>query len=199
MPQWDAIVLAGGRARRLGGIDKPGLTVDGRTLLQAAVEACAGARETVVVGPRRHMSTPVTWALEDPAGGGPVAAVAAGVDVLNPDADVVVLLAADLPAVSASLVERLVAAGAAADTDGAVAVDADGRSQPLLAAYRRAALVHALSELDPPGGRSMRELIAGLALVTVPAGPATADIDTPDDLRRWQSRRQNGDQTWTPG
>jgi molybdenum cofactor guanylyltransferase len=47
------IVLAGGRAARLGGADKPGLVVGGRTLLTAvlAAGAGAGARPVIVVGP----------------------------------------------------------------------------------------------------------------------------------------------------
>ena len=49
------IILAGGRATRLGGADKPGLVVGGRTLLAAVVAAGteAGARRVVVVGPDR--------------------------------------------------------------------------------------------------------------------------------------------------
>ena len=48
------IILAGGRATRLGGADKPGLVVGGRTLLAAVVAAGteAGARRVVVVWPR---------------------------------------------------------------------------------------------------------------------------------------------------
>ncbi len=48
-----AMVLAGGRARRMGGVAKPLLEVGGRTLLDAALDAAwdAGAGETGVVGP----------------------------------------------------------------------------------------------------------------------------------------------------
>ena len=58
------IVLAGGRAVRLGGADKPGLMVGGRTLLAAVLAAGtgAGARPVIVVGPDRPGG---------PAGGGP--------------------------------------------------------------------------------------------------------------------------------
>jgi molybdopterin-guanine dinucleotide biosynthesis protein A len=52
---FDAVVLAGGRAARLGGADKPGLVVGQRTLLGSAVSAVteAGASRVVVVGPQR--------------------------------------------------------------------------------------------------------------------------------------------------
>ncbi|MEU9382801.1 NTP transferase domain-containing protein, partial [Streptomyces sp. NPDC048279] len=42
-PAYDAIVLAGGAARRLGGADKPSVRVGGRPLLDRVLTACAGA------------------------------------------------------------------------------------------------------------------------------------------------------------
>ncbi|NNC11982.1 NTP transferase domain-containing protein [Planctomonas sp. JC2975] len=49
-----AILLAGGRASRMGGIDKPSLKVNGRSLLDAAVAAvtAVGCEAIVIVGPR---------------------------------------------------------------------------------------------------------------------------------------------------
>ncbi|MEE4545309.1 NTP transferase domain-containing protein [Streptomyces sp. V4-01] len=79
---YDAVVLAGGAARRLGGADKPALPVGGRMLLDRVLAACPGARATVVVGPRRPTSRPVRWTREDPAGGGPLPALAAGLAAL---------------------------------------------------------------------------------------------------------------------
>ncbi|NEC15321.1 NTP transferase domain-containing protein, partial [Streptomyces sp. SID8014] len=40
---FDAVVLAGGGARRLGGVDKPGLRVGGRALVDRVLAACAAA------------------------------------------------------------------------------------------------------------------------------------------------------------
>ncbi|WP_157431888.1 NTP transferase domain-containing protein, partial [Actinomadura hibisca] len=42
-PDFDAVVLAGGRARRLGGADKPAALVGGRPLIAWAADAAAGA------------------------------------------------------------------------------------------------------------------------------------------------------------
>lgn len=50
MTAYDAIVLAGGAAKRLGGADKPGVRVGGRALLDRVLGACTGAGTTVVVG-----------------------------------------------------------------------------------------------------------------------------------------------------
>ena len=68
------VVLAGGTAARMDGIDKAGLELDGRTLLDRAVDAFADADEVVVVGPRTVPTPrPVTFTREDPPRGGPVA------------------------------------------------------------------------------------------------------------------------------
>ncbi|MBL0705001.1 NTP transferase domain-containing protein [Sinomonas sp. JC656] len=48
---FDAVVLAGGRASRLGGYPKPQLEYRGATLLEHALRAVARARTVVVVGP----------------------------------------------------------------------------------------------------------------------------------------------------
>ena len=182
---WDAIVLAGGRGRRLGGIDKPALLVGGRSLLDTALAACTGARVTVVVGPRRATVRDVRWTLESPPGSGPLAALAAGVAELGTDASgVVVVLAADLPSVDARVVGRLLAA-ARSSVDGAAVVDGTGRVQPLLAAYRRPALKRALQAVHDPRNRPVRSILDRLRLVAVVDAGAAADIDTPDDLARW--------------
>ncbi|MGW2299809.1 NTP transferase domain-containing protein [Streptomyces sp. NPDC001809] len=80
---YDAVVLAGGAARRLGGADKPGVRVGGRPLLDRVLAACRGAERTVVVGAPRPTVRPVRWTREDPPGGGPLAALDAGVRALG--------------------------------------------------------------------------------------------------------------------
>jgi len=74
---YDAVILAGGRARRLGGLDKPGLDVGARTLVENVVAAVPGARRVVVVGPERGLRK-VIGVREDPPGSGPVPALRAG-------------------------------------------------------------------------------------------------------------------------
>src|SRR3954470_17192435 len=48
---WTAVVLAGGRAARLGGQAKPQLEVGGRSMLAAVLDATSGAAVRIVVGP----------------------------------------------------------------------------------------------------------------------------------------------------
>jgi molybdopterin-guanine dinucleotide biosynthesis protein A len=184
--RYDAVVLAGGAGRRLGGQHKPALRVGGVSMLDRVLAACRGAAETVVVGPTRPTSRPVRWTRELPPGGGPVAAIAAGLAWCR--APLLLVLAADLPFLDSGTLERLVAA--ARCRDGAVLLDADGRVQPLLAAYQRHALEQALAGLGEPANRSVRRLVAGLELARLSdPGQVAFDCDSWADLMRARSRR----------
>ncbi len=72
------MVLAGGRAERLGGEDKAALDVGGATLLERALARLLRRQRVVVVGDERPTARPVLWTREHPAYGGPVAATYAG-------------------------------------------------------------------------------------------------------------------------
>ncbi|MFF3612508.1 DUF6457 domain-containing protein [Streptomyces sp. NPDC002580] len=89
----------------MGGADKPGVRVGGRALLDRVLAACAGATRTVVVAPPRTTARPVEWAREDPPGGGPLAALDAG--LRRTTAPYVVVLSADLPFLEARTVRTL--------------------------------------------------------------------------------------------
>nr|WP_245873856.1 NTP transferase domain-containing protein [Streptomyces phaeoluteigriseus] len=191
----DAVVLAGGGARRLGGADKPGVRVGGRALLDRVLRACAEARTTVVVADPRPTARPVRWAREDPPGAGPVAALGAGLH--HTAADTVVVLSADLPFLAADTVRRLLAALDRQGAEGALLTDADGRDQPLVAAYRTFALRRELSALgEEHGGLTglpLRRLTAGLDLTRVPDPVASFDCDTWDDIAAARARiREHG-------
>ncbi len=164
-PRVGIVVPAGGTGRRLGGADKPGITLGGRTILDRLV-ADLPDWPVVVVGPHRADAglRRVRWAREDPPLGGPAAALAAGVREL-PDVDVVVVLAGDLP-FGATAARRLVDALAdAPQAEAALGLDAAGREQPLAAAYRRTALAERLA--GDQDGRSLRSVTAGLVRVHV--------------------------------
>jgi molybdopterin-guanine dinucleotide biosynthesis protein A len=190
MQRFDAVVLAGGGGRRLGGLDKAALTIGRIPLLDRALDAVAGASRIVVVGPERDVPSGVLVVSDEPAGGGPVSALAAAVSTLR--SELVVVLACDMPFVTSAVVERLLTAceplGADPDVrlvDGALLVDGDGRRQYLAAAYRLPALTRALGDAGSPYGRSMRSLVRRLTVAEVAADPEeTLDIDTWDDVER---------------
>lgn len=203
---YDALVLAGGRARRLGGVSKPDVVVSGRRLLAHVLDAAAtgpggGPRRTVVVAPRSvAVPSGVLRTLEDPPDGGPVAGIAAGLTALGRGdaaeargqgpAPWVLVLACDVPR-AAGAVPRLVEACAGGGaTSGALLVDADGRDQPLVGLYRRADLDRAVTALaarrddGTVRGASVRALLAPLTLTRVPDDASSAaDVDTWDDVR----------------
>jgi molybdenum cofactor guanylyltransferase len=184
-----AIVLAGGRGRRLGGVDKPGLPArDGRSLLDGVLAAVPGVI-VVVVGPTRELAPGIVSVREDPPGGGPAAAVAAGYHALTdlPADGLVAVLAADLPFVTAATVERLRrAVDRHPDAGGAVLVDPDGRRQHLLGVWRRDALSAAIAHRGSWHGASLSGLLARIPVIELMAlGDEAADVDTPADLHRW--------------
>lgn len=191
---YDAIVLAGGAARRLGGADKPALHVGGRALLDRVLDACTDAGTTVVVGGRRPTSRPVRWTREDPPGAGPVAALDAG--LRQTTAELVLVLSADLPFLDRATVRALLDS---AGGDGALLRDPTGRDQPLVAAYRAEPLRREIALLATEhGGLSglpLRALTAelDLAKVTDTAPLASFDCDTWDDLAAARARiREHG-------
>ncbi|MFJ4913235.1 NTP transferase domain-containing protein [Streptomyces sp. NPDC088726] len=196
MTAYDAIVLAGGAAKRLGGADKPGLRVGGRALLDRVLAACSDAGTTVVVGGRRPTVRAVTWAREEPRGGGPLAALGAG--VRHTGAEHLLVLSADLPFLGTETVGSLLAAADRGDTEGAVCTDGDGRDQPLVAVYRAEPLRRELALLAAEhgglAGLPLRLLTRELRLSRVAADPlASFDCDTWEDIASARARiREHG-------
>lgn len=212
---YDVVVLAGGGARRLGGVDKTQLTVGGRTLLDRVLAAASGARQVIVVGPERPIAPPaaalsvttagqaepaeaavsaapgaarpIRWTLEEPPGGGPLAGLAAALELDECSSPVVVALAADLPFMHRQLVERLVEATAAPETDAVALTDAEGQVQPLAAAYRREPLAAVLDAIGDPQNLGFRPLLSRLRIDIVTDARAATDCDTPEDLRRLEN------------
>lgn len=185
---FDAIVLAGGRGSRLGGIDKPAISVGGRRMLDIALAAVAGARQVVVVGPV-EVPDGVLRTREDPPFGGPVAGVEAGFAILLGHARWTLLLAADLPDAEAA-VAVLRQARPDADHDGVCLVDGDQRLQWLLGCYRTPALARRLAERGDPPLTAMHLLLSPLNLLAVEPGAASVeDLDTPADADRWAGEK----------
>lgn len=181
-----AVIVAGGRGNRLGGVDKPGLTVAGRSLLDRALESVPGA-QTVVVGPKRVLPPGVSGVLEDPPGSGPASAIVAGLAALPVSDGLVAVVAADLPGVSVAVVRRL--ADAVQGGPGAILTDPSGGAQWLLGVWRQEPLRAAVAIRGSWVDASVRSLLAPLNPVLVPAlADEHADLDTPEDRRSWEAR-----------
>ncbi|WP_104168743.1 molybdenum cofactor guanylyltransferase [Arthrobacter sp. SX1312] len=192
-PRFDAVILAGGRSSRLGGVPKAGLVVEGVTLLERTCAALADAGQMVVVGPDpradggRAMPGAPSFVREEPAFTGPAAALVAGfrTGAGRRRAPWCAVVACDMPRV-AELVDVLLAEAAADEDASLVAVDG-GRAQPLAALYRSddlAAAVDAILATGTADNLSMRSLLASVRTRPVPVPPGTThDVDTWADAR----------------
>ncbi len=178
-PGFDAIVLAGGAAHRMDGVDKPMLEIAGRPMLVRVLDAVARAQRRIVVGPRREVGVDAVWCREDPPGGGPVAAIEAALPHVH--AGSVLVLAGDLPWIAAAigpLRDALPESGA----DVAM-LATDGHPNYLAAAWRTGALRDAMRSIATPAGASMRTLVAGVRSISVDdAGHWGDDCDTWADV-----------------
>lgn len=183
------IVLAGGESRRFGS-DKLVAVLDGRTLLEHALDGIPAGTPIAVVGPERPLTRAVTFLREDPPGGGPAAGLITGLRwALDQHAAVIAILPGDAPAgglAAMRLVDALVNAGTG--TDAVVAADAQGREQVLQLALRPVT-AKTLVELAGPGageGESVRRMLSRLEphphRVELP-DDLTSDIDTTAQLR----------------
>ncbi|UQU65028.1 NTP transferase domain-containing protein [Couchioplanes caeruleus] len=187
-----AVVLAGGAARRMGGADKAAIPVAGQSMLTRVLAAVHDADPQVVVG-RVPPDLPVQVAstTEDPPGGGPVAATAAGLALVPEGVSFTALLAADLPLLTGEAIDVLRLTVESAPLQGAVYRDAEGRRQTLCGVWRTTALREAVAKLaEERGGlhgASMHALLDHLRFIEVswrrPGPPPWFDCDTDDDLR----------------
>ena len=186
-----AAILAGGRARRLGGVDKGRLLVGGRTILHRQIDLLRGLVDRVVVvtsEPDRYADLGVTVVPDAIPGSGSLGGIytairAAGTPVL--------VLACDMPFLTAPFLARVLEAGQ--DVDVALPRGPDGY-HPLCACYAPACADHirrrieagALKVLDLLTDVRVRELGPGDIEAFDPDGLLLLNINTPDDLARAQ-------------
>ena len=179
-PTLRALVLAGGRSTRLAGRHKPAIPVGGVPIVARVIAALrtAGA-DPLVVGDPAGVPDGVPVIREDPPLAGPLAAVAAGIAALDAARDgVVLLIGGDMPYLTPRTLRAL------AERAPAIAIDPDGREQPLCAAWPEPLLRERLAALGDPTNRPLRLLDDGSARARVPIGAREAmDVDTPALLR----------------
>jgi len=185
-----AVILAGGRGRRLGGACKPLLLVDGRRIIdrQLAVLrplfahlAIAGDDAAAFAG-----ALPV---LRDRAGAGlgPLGGLDAALAWLPAEVSSVVCVAGDMPYLAPELLVRL----RDADPAALAVVPRTARGlEPLCARYHRA-LAPAITRQLARGDRAMHALLGRVPCTFVeepelgrldPTGRAFVGINTPEDL-----------------
>ena len=228
-PGRSLVIVAGGRARRLGR-GKPLVEIGGRAILLRILDATSHIADVVLAvrevppferalaadgwepGEAGAARPPGAVALRHPSGRGlvvvpdpvsdlgPLAGLASGLAAAR--SPICVVLAGDLPFVTAALVDRLTERLARAPECDAVVPRARDRAQPLCAAYRRGVrdiAARLLAEGSEGNGPSpaMMGLLDRLRVSYVGADDlpgvgdleaATRGVDSPGDLA-WATRR----------
>ena len=190
----DSIVVAGGMATRMGGLDKAMLTLglSGKTLLEDVITACPG--KVFVVGYPREIvvegNDEVTWVDDLNPAGGPAAGIWSGLS--NVTSDYVFISAAD-QTLSNETVTRIVSA--AQGNDGAWAIRADGSGQPLCACVRTGMMRDLLAPTQGINQSPLR-LLSALNMVGVNVNPdQVVDFDTWQDVAKAVKGSDAMDQT----
>ncbi|MEW5991244.1 MAG: molybdenum cofactor guanylyltransferase [Chloroflexota bacterium] len=188
------IVLAGGRSSRFGS-DKLVAELDGRPLLHHAIEALAAVTERIVVVAAPDANPNLPGGLDarvrivhDPEPfGGPLAGLAAGLAAVETATALVV--GGDMPRMVPAVLRRL--ATTTGPTRPAVHLEIPGRLHPLPMAVDVEAAGQSAVVVLGRGDRALRELLAELHAVAIPAlvwlvlDPRAAtivDVDRPADL-----------------
>lgn len=176
---WDAIVLAGGRGSRLGGVDKAALELNGETLLARTLRAVSGASRVVVAGDPRPVPDGTIVVQEEPRFAGPAAAIGAAMTEVR--APYVFLVGCDHPFL-ADAVDLLLDE---ASGDGVIAIDGDGRRQYLMSVIDSSALRASIAAQATLVDLPVRTLLVPLELMEI-AIPVRAalDIDTWHDQEK---------------
>jgi molybdopterin-guanine dinucleotide biosynthesis protein A len=187
-----AIVLAGGRSSRFGR-DKLAEPMDGRPMLERAIEAVGKVATDVVVvaAPDVAHAIPsgVAVARDRRAYEGPLAGLATGLAALQREVELVIVVGGDMPTLVPAVLTRLLGLVDAAD---AVVLEDDEGPRPLPMAARRSIVQPVADRLLAAGERRLRALLAELdAVVAIhpatwrvddPAGETLRDVDVPEDL-----------------
>ena len=161
---WSAAILAGGQARRFGGRDKGALVVDGRSILDRQLAELTTLTEDVMIVGGPAAAPPRARRVADRVPGhGPLGGLHAALSEGTGDATIVI--ACDMPYVSAALLGHLLAL--TREADAVVPRTARGY-HPLCAAYTRACLAPAAARLAD-GRLTMSDLFEDVRVRVVTA------------------------------
>ena len=160
---WSGAILAGGQARRFGGRDKGSLVVEGQSILERQLAVLAALTDDILVVGAPDAPYPARPVPDLVPGCGPLGGLHAALDRARGDATIVI--ACDMPYLSAPLLEHLLML--TSDADAVVPRTARGY-HPLCAAYTRACLAPAAARLSE-GRLKMVELFDDVRVRVVTA------------------------------
>jgi molybdopterin-guanine dinucleotide biosynthesis protein A len=180
------LVLAGGMGRRMGGVDKGLVLLDGRPMVAHVIERLTRQVGAIVINANQNVEQYAALGypvVSDSIGGfaGPLAGLHAG--LLAAQTPYVATAPCDSPFLPLDLVSRLAAGLASAQAQLAVA-HTFAQPHPVFALVSREVLPHLSAFLDG-GGRKIDAWYATLRVVPVQfddAEDAFRNINTPDEL-----------------
>jgi molybdenum cofactor guanylyltransferase len=187
------VVLAGGRARRMGGADKGSIRIGGRAILERVLERLRPQCQTLVINANAdtdaaHLRSAGVAVVADsvPDRPGPLAGVLAGLDWAAANAaeiEWVVTAPSDAPFLPHDLVAGLHRARDYADVQIACAVSR-GRRHPVVALWPVALREHLRRALTHEGVRKVEDWAARFTVVAAewPASPVDPffNVNTPE-------------------
>lgn len=163
-----AVVLAGGLARRMGGVDKGLVKLGGQPMIAHVIAAIRPAVDALVINANRNADAYAAFGapvVADRLTGhlGPLAGLSAGIAAL--DTDRVLLCPCDSPFIVTELVTRLAAVAERPEVDIAVAHDG-ARMQPVFCIVDRR-VAPSLDAFLASGERKIDRWFAAEAIETV--------------------------------
>jgi molybdopterin-guanine dinucleotide biosynthesis protein A len=193
-----AAILAGGRARRMQGLDKSALDIGGRSILSREINVLqALTSELLIVGdPRRLAETGVRVVLDRIPGAGPLGGLHTA--LLETTSPYLVLVACDMPFLDVPFLRHLVSRVQEAQAEVGVPRTADGY-HPLCAVYART-LLPRVAERVARQDLEMAGLIRATHRVEIgpdelvrfdPEALMLCNVNTPHDYRQACSRAFN--------
>jgi molybdopterin-guanine dinucleotide biosynthesis protein A len=187
---WTGAILAGGRARRLGGLDKGALPIGERSILDRQLEVLRTLTPHILVvghDDPRYREAGASVVMDRIAGAGSLGGLYTA--LMAAPTQQTVVMACDMPFLTASFLAHLAARGAG--VDAAIPRDARGW-HPLAAAWSRSAAPRLRARIDA-GALRIVDVIAELDVREIgpdelapfdPDGRLLVNINTPDDYAR---------------
>lgn len=193
MIPWTAAILAGGQARRLGGIDKSALVVGARSILDRQLTLLGElTRHLLIVTNDRSRVLPVDVPVVVDRIGGAGALGGLYTALVEAPTEQVLVIACDMPFLTAPFLQFLVERGR--NTDAAIPRDEHGR-HPLCASYARRTAPHFHARIKAGDLRigealmdlTVREVGPGDLAPFDPDGRLLLNVNTPEDYQRARS------------
>ena len=183
-----AVILAGGRSRRMGR-DKAELEFNGIRFLDKLACELSGFPELLISVNEKEkypeMRYPLVCDIYKDCG--PMGGLHAA--LMRCESDALVVVPCDVPFFSREMADEMCAC-MEGETDAVIAVTEDGREHPLCGVYKKSCL-GVLEQCLEEGNYRMRDALAGLKVKTWQAGNYSwrfLNVNTPEEFEKLQGR-----------